>query len=164
MEAVALLIISILGLTLLVVAVVSFASNLDKQNNFDRKNKSITFKKHKFDKKQAEENDKKYRIWKNQYQSNLKKNTQAKLEKKILPDEYYKSEKYQKFCEERARKYNELVNEGTFAGEVEKIGGGIARKYTPLRDDQKEQVFYGERGGRYRIRYNKDGAPYRDYF
>lgn len=25
-------------------------------------------------------------------------------------------------------------------------------------------VFYGERGGRYRISYNKNGEPYRDYF
>ena len=37
MEAAAILIISILGLTLLVVAVVSVASNLDKQNTFIRK-------------------------------------------------------------------------------------------------------------------------------
>ena len=37
MEAAAILIISILGLTLLVVAVVSVASNLDKQNTFVRK-------------------------------------------------------------------------------------------------------------------------------
>ena len=37
MEAAAILIISILGLTLLVVAVVSIASNLDKQNTFIRK-------------------------------------------------------------------------------------------------------------------------------
>ena len=37
MEAAAILIISILGLTLLVVAVVSVASNLDKQNTFFRK-------------------------------------------------------------------------------------------------------------------------------
>ena len=37
MEAVAILIIAIAGLTLLVVAVVSVASNLDKQNTFIRK-------------------------------------------------------------------------------------------------------------------------------
>ena len=37
MEAAAILIISIMGLTLLVVAVVSVASNLDKQNTFVRK-------------------------------------------------------------------------------------------------------------------------------
>ena len=102
MEAVAILIISILGLTLLIVAVVSVASNLDKQNNFNTKNKSVTFKKYKFDKKQAEENDIKYKKW--------KEVTETKFEKSTLPDDYYKSEKYQKFCEERARKYNELVN------------------------------------------------------
>tara|TARA_B100001057_G_C22638701_1_gene867312 strand:+ start:45 stop:317 length:273 start_codon:yes stop_codon:yes gene_type:complete len=27
-----------------------------------------------------------------------------------------------------------------------------------------KNVFYGERGGRYRIRHNKNGEPYRDYF
>ena len=123
----------------------------------ERENRSVTFKKHKFDKKQAEENDKAYKRWKEARESNLEQTTQAKLEKKTLPDEYYKSEKYQKFCEERARKYNEAVNEGRIAGEVKKIGGGLV-------GSQKEEVFYGERGGRYRIRYNKDGAPYRDYF
>ena len=86
------------------------------------------------------------------------------MSKNTIPDGYYESEEYKKFCEERAAKYDELVHEGTIAGEVEKIGGGIARKYTPLKDDQNEQVFYGERGGRYRIRYNKNGEPYRDYF
>ena len=151
MEVVTVLIISILGLILLFVAVFSIAFNSDKQNTFDKNNKSVTFKKHKFDKKQAEENDKKYKIWKNQYQ--------AQFEKKTFPDEYSKSEKYQKFCEERAKKYNELVNEGTIAGEAKKIGIDITRKY-----NQKEEVFYGERGGRYRIRYNKNGEPYRDYF
>ena len=126
----------------------------DKSNRRD--NKSVTFKKHKLDKKQLEENDKKYKRW--------KEVTQTKFEKKSVRDDYYQSEEYKKFCEERAAKYDELVHEGTIAGEVEKIGGGIARKYTPLKDDQNEQVFYGERGGRYRIRYNKNGEPYRDYF
>ena len=118
-----------------------------------RDNKSVTFKKHKLDKKQLEENDKKYKRW--------KEVTQTKFEKKSVPDDYYQSEEYKKFCEERTKKYNELVKEG-IAGEVLKASGAIAEStYT---NREKEQVFYGERGGRYRIRYNKDGAPYRDYF
>ena len=28
----------------------------------------------------------------------------------------------------------------------------------------QEEVFYGERVGRYRYSYNKNGQPYRDYF
>ncbi len=45
---------------------------------------------------------------------------------------------------------------------------GVKRK--PWRPFQTEgtyeslKVFYGKRGGRYRIRYNNNGEPYRDYF
>ena len=67
----------------------------------------------KLDEKQLEENDKKYKRW--------KEVTQTKFERKPLSDDYYKSETYQKFCEERARKYNEAVNEGKIAGEVKKL-------------------------------------------
>ena len=30
--------------------------------------------------------------------------------------------------------------------------------------DPSENIHYGERGGRYRYRYNRKGQPYRDYF
>ena len=86
------------------------------------------------------------------------------FERKPVPDDYYQSEEYKKFCEERTKKYNESVKDGIIAGEVEKVSGVTPRGYIPLKDNQEEQVFYGERGGRYRIRYNKNGAPYRDYF
>ena len=85
---------------------------------------------------------------------------QDKLETKTLPDGYYQSEEYKKFCEERTKKYNELVKEGK-AGEPQKDGKGIATGYI---NREEEQVFYGERGGRYRYRYNRNGQPYRDYF
>ena len=122
-------------------------------NNASRKLSVSSSGKYKLDKKQLEENDKKYKRW--------KEVTQTKFEKKSVPDDYYQSEEYKKFCEERTKKYNELVKEG-IAGEVQKTYGGIAEStYT---NQEKEQVFYGERGGRYRIRYNKNGEPYRDYF
>lgn len=154
-------IVIILGIPLLILLIAWYQNEYDmtvrKGKKFgDRDNKSVTFKKHNFDKKQAEENDVAYQNWK-EARKYFEKSTETNFEKKILPDDYYKSEKYQKFCEERARKYNEAVNEGKIAGEVKKIGGGLV-------GNQKEEVFYGERGGRYRIRYNKDGAPYRDYF
>ena len=47
MEAVAILIISIAGLTLLVIAVVSVASNLDKQNISVKKTNTNSFQKYK---------------------------------------------------------------------------------------------------------------------
>ena len=72
---------------------------------------------------------------------------QNEEDKKTVPDGYYQSEEYKKFCEERTKKYNELIA----TGEIEGFS-------------HEEEVFYGERGGRYRIRYNKDGEPYRDYF
>ena len=154
-------IVIILGIPLLILLIAWYQNEYDmtvrKGGKFgDRENNSVTFKKHKFDKKQAEENDIAYQKWK-EARKFFEKSTKTNFEKKTLPDDYYKSEKYQKFCEERARKYNEAVNEGKIAGEVKKIGGGLV-------GNQKEEVFYGERGGRYRIRYNKDGAPYRDYF
>ena len=64
-----------------------------------------------------------------------------------IQDDYYQSGEYKKFSEERTIKYNELIAKG----EIEVFS-------------QEEQVFYGDRGGRYRIRYNKNGEPYRDYF
>ena len=30
--------------------------------------------------------------------------------------------------------------------------------------DPDSNIHYGERGGRYRYRYNRNGEPYRDYF
>jgi len=133
--------------------------DLVKNNNLSLIKKKEKIKNNKviLDEKQLEENDKAYKRWKEARETNLEQSKETNSEKKTLPDDYYKSEKYQKFCEERARKYNEAVIEGKIAGEVKKIGGGLV-------GNQKEEVFYGERGGRYRIRYNKDGAPYRDYF
>ncbi len=45
---------------------------------------------------------------------------------------------------------------------------GVKRKpWRPFQTEgtyQPPKVFYGKRGGRYRIRYNNNGEPYRDYF
>ena len=93
----------------------------------------------KLDKKQSEENTKKYKIWKEVQES--------KFVKSNTPDPYYESEEYKEFLKGVNKKYDELVAKGEI------------RKFNP-----QEQVFYGERGGRYRIRYNKNGEEYRDYF
>ena len=96
-----------------------------------------------------EANDKKYRRW--------REVSETRLEKDTVPDDYYQSAEYQKFSQERTKKYNELVSEGNIAGQVQDTGG--RNPFPP-----EEEVFYGKRGGRYRIRYNRDGSPYRDYF
>ena len=67
-----------------------------------------------------------------------------------LPDNYYESEEYKKFCEERKKKYEEIY--------------GKDKPVETINNIYEEEVFYGERGGRYRYRYNRDGLPYRDYF
>ena len=108
------------------------------KNVGDRSNKPITYK-YKLDKKQSEENTKKYKIWKEAQES--------KFVKSNTPDPYYESEEYKEFLKGVNKKYDELVAKGEI------------RKFNP-----QEQVFYGERGGRYRIRYNKNGEEYRDYF
>ena len=114
--------------------------NIDKndKNVGDRSNKPITYK-YKLDKKQSEENTKKYKIWKEVQES--------KFVKSNTPDPYYESEEYKEFLKGVNKKYDELVAKGEI------------RKFKP-----EEQVFLGERGGRYRIRYNKNGEEYRDYF
>ena len=76
-----------------------------------------------------------------------------KFEKKSVPDGYYQSEEYKKFCEERRKKFNQLVEKGEIPEGDIQVGQA---KYG--------NVFYGKQGGRYRIRYNKNGEPYRDYF
>ena len=86
-----------------------------------------------------------------------------KFERKTVPDGYYESDEYKNFCKERTKKYKESVEKGIIDEKVEK-STGIPRTYTPLKDNQGEQVFYGKRGGRYRIRNNRKGQPYRDYF
>ena len=111
--------------------------NLDKEDE-NVGNKS-NFPKYKLDKKQSEENSKKYKIWKEVQES--------KFVKSNTPDPYYESEEYKEFLKGVNKKYDELVAKGEI------------RKFNP-----QEQVFYGERGGRYRIRYNKNGEEYRDYF
>tara|TARA_R100000654_G_scaffold13212_1_gene28824 strand:- start:41 stop:430 length:390 start_codon:yes stop_codon:yes gene_type:complete len=111
--------------------------NLDKEDK-NVGNKS-NFPKYKLDKKQSEENSKKYKIWKEVQES--------KFVKSNTPDPYYESEEYKEFLKGVNKKYDELVAKGEI------------RKFNP-----QEQVFYGERGGRYRIRYNKNGEEYRDYF
>ena len=40
----------------------------------------------------------------------------------------------------------------------------ISRRANGEVGQANKNVFYGERGGRYRIRHNKNGEPYRDYF
>ena len=111
--------------------------NLDKED--ENVGNRSNFPKYKLDKKQSEENSKKYKIWKEVQES--------KFVKSNTPDPYYKSEEYKEFLKGVNKKYDELVAKGEI------------RKFNP-----QEQVFYGERGGRYRIRYNKNGEEYRDYF
>ena len=111
--------------------------------NLDKKDENVgnrsNFPKYKLDKKQSEENSKKYKIWKEVQES--------KFVKSNTPDPYYESEEYKEFLKGVNKKYDELVAKGEI------------RKFKP-----EEQVFFGERGGRYRIRYNKNGEEYRDYF
>lgn len=111
--------------------------NLDKED--ENVGNRSNFPKYKLDKKQSEENSKKYKIWKEVQES--------KFVKSNTPDPYYESEEYKEFLKGVNKKYDELVAKGEI------------RKFNP-----QEQVFYGERGGRYRIRYNKNGEEYRDYF
>ncbi len=111
--------------------------NLDKED--ENVGNRSNFPKYKLDKKQSEENSKKYKIWKEAQES--------KFVKSNTPDPYYESEEYKEFLKGVNKKYDELVAKGEI------------RKFNP-----QEQVFYGERGGRYRIRYNKNGEEYRDYF
>ena len=111
--------------------------NLDKED--ENVGNRSNFPKYKLDKKQSEENTKKYKIWKEVQES--------KFVKSNTPDPYYESEEYKEFLKGVNKKYDELVAKGEI------------RKFNP-----QEQVFYGERGGRYRIRYNKNGEEYRDYF
>ena len=111
--------------------------NLDKED--ENVGNRSNFPKYKLDKKQSEENSKKYKIWKEAQES--------KFVKSNTPDPYYESEEYKEFLKGVNKKYDELVAKGEI------------RKFKP-----EEQVFFGERGGRYRIRYNKNGEEYRDYF
>ena len=111
--------------------------NLDKED--ENVGNRSNFPKYKLDKKQSEENSKKYKIWKEVQES--------KFVKSNTPDPYYESEEYKEFLKGVNKKYDELVAKGEI------------RKFKP-----EEQVFFGERGGRYRIRYNKNGEEYRDYF
>ena len=107
--------------------------NLDKED--ENVGNRSNFPKYKLDKKQSEENSKKYKIWKEAQES--------KFVKSNTPDPYYESEEYKEFLKGVNKKYDELVAKGEI------------RKFNP-----QEQVFYGERGGRYRIRYNKNGEEY----
>ena len=102
--------------------------NLDKED--ENVGNRSNFPKYKLDKKQSEENSKKYKIWKEVQES--------KFVKSNTPDPYYESEEYKEFLKGVNKKYDELVAKGEI------------RKFKP-----EEQVFFGERGGRYRIRYEK---------
>ena len=86
------------------------------------------------------------------HEKRLKELLKANAEKKTKTIDY-QSEEYKKFCEERKRKYEELVEKGEIKKNLETIN-----------NTNEENVFYGERGGRYRYRYNRNGQPYRDYF
>ena len=157
MEAVALLIIAILGLTLLVVTVISFASNLDKQNNFDRKNKSITFKKHKFDKKQAEEKRRERLI-------ELERGSYFERPEGMSDKEYTR-----KIVEMEAEKSG--ISPASPRLNIEPTGKIDPGFYTPRKEypsyvsNRKKPpvIKIGPRGGRYTEDVTKEGRPYRRY-
>ena len=157
MEAVALLIIAILGLTLLVVTVISFASNLDKQNNFDRKNKSITFKKHKFDKKQAEEKRRERLI-------ELERGSYFERPEGMSDKEYTR-----KIVEMEAEKSG--ISPASPRLNIEPTGKIDPGFYTPRKEypsyvsnrKKPSVIKIGPRGGRYTEDVTKEGRPYRRY-
>ena len=157
MEAVALLIIAILGLTLLVVTVISFASNLDKQNNFDRKNKSITFKKHKFDKKQAEEKRRERLI-------ELERGSYFERPEGMSDEEYTR-----KIVEMEAEKSG--ISPASPRLNIEPTGKIALGFYTPRKEypsyvsnrKKPSVIKIGPRGGRYTEDVTKEGRPYRRY-
>ena len=136
MEAAAILIISILGLTLLVVAVVSVASNLDKQNTFIKKtNKNqINTIKIRSQKKLTKEEKKK-----------LKNEFRQGRPNSIQPIKTVQKYKYP----EATRRHLERMQERMKA-EQEK--------------EDKNKTYKGKRGGRYTKDTTKDGRPYRRYF
>tara|TARA_A100001388_G_scaffold55375_1_gene38073 strand:- start:751 stop:1164 length:414 start_codon:yes stop_codon:yes gene_type:complete len=137
MEYVALLIISILGLALLVVAVVSVASNLDKQNTFLRKTNENQIKIRR-QKQLSKEEKKKLR---NKFRDGRPNSIQP-----IKTVQKYKyPEATRRLKEESDRRLKEL--------ELKK-----------KEEEDKNKIYEGKRGGRYTKDKTKDGRPYRRYF
>ena len=137
MEAAAILIISILGLTLLVVAVVSVASNLDKQNTFIRKTNKNQIKIRR-QKQLTKEEKKKLR--------NKFRDGRPNSIKPIKTVQKYKyPEATRRLKEESDRRLKEL--------ELKK-----------KEQEDKNKIYKGKRGGRYTKDTTKDGRPYRRYF
>ena len=137
MEAAAILIISILGLTLLVVAVVSVASNLDKQNTFVRKTNKNQIKIRR-QKQLTKEEKKKLR--------NKFRDGRPNSIKPIKTVQKYKyPEATRRLKEESDRRLKEL--------ELKK-----------KEEEDKNKIYKGKRGGRYTKDTTKDGRPYRRYF
>ena len=137
MEAAAILIISILGLTLLVVAVVSVASNLDKQNTFVRKTNENQIKIRR-QKQLSKEEKKKLR---NKFRDGRPNSIQP-----IKTVQKYKyPEATRRLKEESDRRLKEL--------ELKK-----------KEEEDKNKIYEGKRGGRYTKDKTKDGRPYRRYF
>ena len=108
------------------------------------------------EKKEKEERTKRFKSMSSIQRQDLikKKAEDKKIRENKLPVDYYKSEEYKKFCEERTKKYKDLIKKGEIPEPTETI----------VWHDYQEKVFIGERGGRYRYRYNRNGQPYRDYF
>ena len=142
------------------------ADKKKKEKDFHKENLDKWLEKNKgkkiFNRKEAELRAMDYHLNKEKEENEKKKGNKAKqLEYKKnktiqkYSADYYQSEEYKEFCRERTRKYNELIQKGEIQGEL---------KDTSVVPNQELNVFYGKNGGRYRVRYNKNGQEYRDYF
>ena len=134
MEAVAILIISIAGLTLLVIAVVSVASNLDKNSSIKKTSNYIKTIKTERQKQITKEEKKK-----------LKNKFRQGRPNSIQPIKTVQKYKYP----EATRRYKERMEE-VIKAEQEK--------------EDKNKTYKGKRVGTYTKDTTKDGRPYRRYF
>ena len=134
MEAVAILIISILGLTLLVIAIVSVASNLDKNYSIRKTSNYI-------------------KTIKTERQKQLTKEEKKKLKNKFRqgrPNSIQPIKTVQKYkYPEATRRHKERMEEVMKAEQAK---------------EDKNKTYKGKRGGRYTKDTTKDGRPYRRYF
>jgi len=92
------------------------------------------------------------------HEKRLKELLKANAEKKTNNIDY-QSEEYKKFCEERKRKYEELVEKGEISKNLETIELSNAKSSGTI-DGQG----YGSRGGRYYERTSRNGNRYRQYY
>ena len=141
MEYVALLIISILGLALLVIAVVTVGANLDK-NSFIRKTNNP-----------------------------LKTNNQIKIRRQKQLTKEEKKKLRNKFRDGRPNSIKPIktVQKYKYPEATRRLKEESDRRLKELElkkkeEEDKNKIYKGKRGGRYTKDTTKDGRPYRRYF